>query len=161
MRPSRLLVAGLLVASLGLAACGDAGSGGRCTPRASSTIPVVTSGHLTATVDREVIGSGGSLLASVRVTGPLTYPAPCAGPVRMIVADSSDIHVDALAPPAPKGTPCGSTVTLAAGQHVEYDVQWTADPTLPTGTYRLILALDGLPELVVPVQLGLDLSGGC
>jgi hypothetical protein len=108
-----------------------------------------------------VVGAGGSLMASVRVMGPLTYAAPCDAPLRMIVADSADIHVDALAPPAPRGTPCGSAVTLAAGQHVEYDVQWTADPTLPTGRYRLVLVLDGQPELVLPIQLGLDLSAGC
>jgi len=159
-RPPRLAATGLLAAAMGLAACGDDGSTARCTPHASATVSTAHAGLLTAALDRAVVPSGGSVLASLRVAGPLSYQAPCAGPVRLLVIDSTDIHVDSLTPPAPKGTPCGA-VKLTAGQHVEYDVPWTADPTLPSGRYRLVLILDTQPQLVLSVQVGLDLGGGC
>jgi hypothetical protein len=158
MRLPPPLVAGPLGAALALAACGVAGQSARCTAHASPSPPVATAGQLTATVDRAVVPGGGSLQASVHIAGPLRYQAPCDGPVQLIVVDSADIHVDSLAPPAPRGTPCGE-VSLAAGQSAEYDVAWTADPTLPPGAYRLVLGLGDQPQLALPVRLGIDV--GC
>jgi hypothetical protein len=161
MRSPSLLAAGLVAAAVGLAGCGDQGTAQRCTPPPTPAATPASAGPLVAGVDRAVVPSGGAVLASLRVSGPLHYTAPCSGPVRLLVVDSADIHVDSLTPPAPKGTPCGD-VTLAAGQQARYDVQWTADPTLPTGRYRLVFVLDDQPQLAVTVQLGLDLgSAGC
>jgi hypothetical protein len=159
MRLPPALVAPPLGAALALAGCGDSAQSARCTPHASPSPPAVSAGQLTAAADRAVVPSGGSVQASVRVTGPLHYQAPCNAPLQLIVVDSADIHVDSLAPPAPRGTPCGD-VSLAAGQSAEYDVPWTADPTLPSGTYRLVLGLGDQPQLVLRVRLGLD-AGGC
>jgi len=159
MRLPPPLVAAPLGAALALAACGDAGQSARCTPHPSASPPSITAGQLTAFADRAVVPTGGSLQASVRVTGPLRYQAPCDAPLQLIVVDSTDIHIDSLAPPAPRGTPCGA-VALSAGQTAEYDVAWTADPTLPAGVYRLVLGLGDQPQLVVRVRLGLDV-GGC
>jgi len=156
MRTLHPLLAALLGAAL-CAACGEGGQTARCTPSAPATPPRTTSGALTAFTDRAVVPTGGSLQASVRVTGPAHYQAPCDGPLQVIVVDSADIHVDALSAPAPRGTPCGS-VALAAGQSAEYDVPWNTDPTLPPGEYRLVLGLGDQPQLVLHVRLGVDVS---
>jgi hypothetical protein len=152
------LVAALLGVALGTAACGGETTATRCTPQPTTSPPSAVAGPLTAGVDQAVMPSGGTLVATVKVAGPLAYQAPCDGPLRLIVVDSSDIHVDSLAPAAPKGTPCGA-VNLASGQKAEYDVQWTADPTLPPGGYRLVLALGDQAQLALSVRIGLAL--GC
>jgi hypothetical protein len=156
MRPP-LLVAALLGAAL--CACGDSAQTARCTTHAAATPPTATAGQLIAFADRAVVPSGGSLVAGVRAAGPLRYAAPCTAPLQLIVVDNADIHVDSETPPAPRGTPCGPAVSLAAGQTAEYDATWAADPTLPPGTYRLVLALGDQPQLVLHVRLGVDLSG--
>jgi hypothetical protein len=154
MRSPRLLDAPLLAAALGLAACSGGGTAGRCTPAPSPSPPTAGLGQLTASADRAVVPSGGTVGATVHVTGPLSYQAPCDRPVQLIVVDSTDLHVDSVSPPAPKGTPCGA-VSLAAGQSAEYDVLWNSDPTLPPGRYRLVLGLGDQPQLVLSVELGL------
>lgn len=151
----RSLAAALAGAALGLAACGGDSPPPLCTPHASPSPPVTNAGQLSATADRAALPVGGSVQATVRVAGPFAYQAPCDAPMRLIVVDSADIHVDSVAPPAPKGTPCGA-VNLAAGQSAEYDVVWNADPTLPTGAYRLVLALGDQPQLLLVVHLGVD-----
>lgn len=161
MRPSRPLVAALAGAALGLLACGGDTPAPHCSPpRASPSAPTVSSGHLTAVADRAVVPAGGSVAVAVQASGPWSFVAPCEGPVSLIVIDRTGIHVDALAPPAPKGTPCG-TVTLAAGETAEYEVVWNADPTLPPGPYRLVLGLGDQPQLVLTVRLGLEFGSGC
>ena len=152
------LVAALLGVALGTAACGGDTVATRCTPQPAPPPPSAVAGPLTATVDQAVVPSGGTLVATVKVAGPLAYQAPCAAPLRLIVVDSSDIHVDSSAPAAPKGTPCGA-VNLAGGQKAQYDVQWTADPTLPPGSYRLVLVLGDQPQMALSVRIGLEL--GC
>jgi hypothetical protein len=153
-RPLAVALAG---AALGLVACGSEAQTARCTPRPSPSPPAATAGQLTATADPAVVPAGGSVEAAVHVAGPLTYQAPCTAPLSLIVVDSTDIHVDSEGPPAPKGTPCGA-VKLAAGQTAEYDVVWNADPTLPTGPYRLVLGLGDQPQLVLTVHLGIEVS---
>lgn len=157
MRTLHPLLAALLGAAL-CAACGESGQTAHCTPSAPATPPRTTAGALTAFTDRAVVPSGGSLQASVRVTGPAHYQAACSGPLQVIVVDSADIHVDSVTAAAPRGTPCG-TVSLGAGQTAEYDVLWNSDPTLPPGDYRLVLGLGDQPQLVLHVRLALDL--GC
>ena len=156
MPSSRTFLAALAGGVLGLSACGSVQSA-RCRPQPTPTPPSATAGQLTATADRAVVPSGGTLAASVEVTGPLAYTAPCTAPLSLIVVDSTDIHVDAEAPPAPKGTPCGA-VKLAAGEKAQYDVLWNADPTLPSGRYRLVLGLGDQPQIVLGVKLGLDIA---
>jgi hypothetical protein len=94
------------------------------------------------------------LKVDIDVAGPLAYQAPCAAPVTLLVVDSVDIHVDVVSPVAPKGTPCGA-VSLAAGQTAHYEVLWTADPTLPTGRYRVVATLGDQAPIALPVELGL------
>jgi hypothetical protein len=157
MHVLRSLVLVAAGAAAGLTACGGDAQAVHCTPRPSPSPPVATAGQITASADRAVVPSGDTVATTVHVTGPLAYQAPCTGPLSLIVIDSTDIHVFSAAPPAPKGTPCGA-VTLAAGQSAEYDVQWNADPTLPSGRYRLVLALGDQPQLVLSMQLGLATS---
>jgi hypothetical protein len=137
-----------------LVACGAETTAARCTPPPTPSPPSVAAGALTASADRAVVPLGGMLKVTVAVAGPLSYQAPCDGPVRLIVVDSADIHVDSVSPPAPRGTPCGA-VAVAAGQTAHYDLLWTADPTLPVGAYRLVLTLGDQPALSLPVSLGL------
>ena len=158
MRSSRPLLAVLAGGVLGLSACGSVQSA-RCRPQPSPTPPSTTAGQLTATADRAVVPSGGTVAASVEAAGPLAYTAPCDAPLSLIVIDSTDIHVDAEAPPAPKGTPCGA-VKLAAGEKALYQVLWNTDSTLPSGRYRLVLGLGDQPQIVLAVRLGLDI-GAC
>jgi hypothetical protein len=141
-----------------LAACGDAPAPATCRTPAPATPPSATSGPLTAHADRGVFPAGGTLRISVDAAGPATYTAPCDQPLQVIVVDSADLHVAALAAPAPKGTPCGA-VALAAGQTAHYEVQWTADETLPSGAYRLVLTLGDQPPMTLPVELGLGPLG--
>ncbi len=148
----RLLAAALAGAIL--VACGGDSPTPPCTPQPSPSPPVATTGQLTASADKATVPSGGAVLASVRAVGPLHYQAPCDAPLDLIVVDRTDIHVDSVSPPAPKGTPCGA-VTLGAGQSAEYDVLWNSDPTLPPGPYRLVLGLGDQPQLVLQVQLGI------
>jgi hypothetical protein len=151
----RSLAVALAGAALGLAACGGDSPPPRCTPHPSPSPLATTAGQLSGALDRAALPLGGSVQATVRVSGPLVYQAPCNAPLSLIVVDTADIHVDSQAPPAPKGTPCGA-VSLAAGQSAEYDVVWNADPTLPTGAYRLVLALGDQPQLVLVVHLGIE-----
>jgi hypothetical protein len=69
------------------------------------------------------------------------------------VVDSTDLHVAAIAPPAPKGTPCGA-VSLAAGQRAHYEVLWTSDGTLPPGRYSLVATLGDQEPLTLQVTVG-------
>ena len=154
----RSRVVAFAAAAVGLAACGTDAQSAHCTPRASPPPPTITAGQLTATADRAVVPTGGSVAVAVHATGPFTYQAPCDAPLSMLVVDSADIHVYSSAPAAPKGTPCGA-VTLGASQGAEYDVLWTPDTTLPPGRYRLVLALGDQPQLVLGVQLGTTVSG--
>jgi len=139
--------------SVVLAACGDSAPAARCTPAPKATPATVTAGSLTARTDAGVIPAGGTLKLSLDAAGPLSYTAPCEQPVQLIVIDSSDLHVDALGPPAPKGTPCGP-VSLAAGQTAHYEVLWTADDTLPPGRYTLAATLGDQPALSLQVSVG-------
>ena len=150
--PPAAVLAGL---SLALAACGSTGSTARCSPTPHPSIgpPEVVDGPVTASAGSGVVALGSTAHVAVRVVGPASYQAPCEGPVRMIVVDSSDMHLYTDTPPAPRGTPCGA-VTLAAGQHAEYDLSWPVDPTLPTGGYRLLLALGNQPDMVLPLHVG-------
>ena len=160
MPSARALVAALSAPVLGLVACGGSVPTARCTPLPSTSPPAAVAGQLTAFADRAVVSSGGTVAAGVRVSGPLSYQAPCAAPLSLIVVDRADIHVDSESPPAPRGTPCGA-VALASGQTAEYDVLWNPDPTLPSGPYRLVLGLGDQPQLVVTVRVGLDFGGAC
>src|SRR5207302_7697146 len=87
----RALVAALPVLALGLVACGGGSPTARCTPRSSASPPMATAGQLTAFADSAVVPAGGTVAAGVRVTGPLSYQAPCAAPLRLIVVDRADI----------------------------------------------------------------------
>jgi hypothetical protein len=143
-----------------LAACGgEAAAPQQCRTPAPATPPSVAAGPLTARADRGVFPAGGTLRISLDAAGPVTYNAPCDQPVQVVVVDSADLHVAALSAPAPKGTPCGA-VTLAAGQTAHYEVPWTADETLPPGTYRLVVTLGDQASLALPVELGVG-SLGC
>jgi len=105
MSPPRLLACALAAVALGLAACNQDTVATRCRPVPTPSPSVASAGRLLATTDAAVVPTGGSVDASVKVTGPLDYQAPCEGPLSLIVIDRTDIHVDSLAPPAPKGTP--------------------------------------------------------
>src|SRR5258708_7898387 len=72
-RPLAVALAGV---ALGLAACGGDGQAARCTPHASPSPPVATAGPLTATADAAVVPAGGTVAATLHVTGPLAYQAP-------------------------------------------------------------------------------------
>jgi len=157
MPSPRLLAAALAGAALGLVACNQDTVATRCRPVPTPSPPVATAGQLTATTDAGIVPTGGAIDASVKVAGPLSYQAPCDGPLSLIVIDRTDIHVDSLAPPALKGTPCGA-VSLAAGQSAEYDVLWSSDPSLPPGPYRLVLSLGDQPQLVLSVRLGYEVQ---
>lgn len=157
MPSPRLLAAALAGAALGLVACNQDTVATRCRPVPTPSPPTASAGQLSASADAGIVPTGGSVDATVKVSGPLDYQAPCEGPLSLIVIDRTDIHVDSLTPPAPKGTPCGA-VKLAAGQSAEYDVLWTSDPTLPPGPYRLALTLGDQPQLVLTVQLGYEVQ---
>jgi hypothetical protein len=144
----------LAAACCGLAACGSDAPAVHCTPPPTPSPPSVVAGPLTASADHAVLAAGAMLKVSVDAGGPLSYQAPCTSPVTLLVVDSADIHVDSVSPVAPKGTPCGA-VTLAAGQTAHYEVIWTADPTLPPGRYRVVVALGDQAPIALPIELGL------
>src|SRR5690348_4007156 len=105
MPSPRLLACALAAVALGLVACNQDTVATRCRPVPTPSPPVAGAGQLTATSDAAIVPTGGSVDATVTVAGPLDYQAPCEGPLSLIVIDRTDIHVDSLAPPAPKGTP--------------------------------------------------------
>jgi hypothetical protein len=144
----------LAAACCGLAACAGDAPALHCTPPPSPTPPSAVAGPLTAAADHGLLAPGTMLKVSVDASGPLTYQAPCSSPLTLLVVDSADIHVDSVAPVAPKGTPCGA-VSLTAGQTAHYEVLWTADPTLPTGRYRVVATLGDQAPIALAFQLGL------
>jgi len=151
LRPPLLAV--LAGAGAALVACGDSTPAARCTPAPSATPAVAVAGPLTARTDAGTVPAGGTVKVSVDAVGPLAFTAPCDAPLQLIVIDSADLHVDALAPPAPKGTPCGPVV-LPAGRTAHYELLWTSDETLPPGRYSLVATLGDQPPLTLQVRLG-------
>jgi hypothetical protein len=150
---SRPLRAALAGPCLLIVACGDVVAPPRCTPEPTSSPPHISAGALTARADHGMMPAGNTLHVSVDAAGPVIYAAPCNQPVQLIVSDSADLHVAAEAPPAPKGTPCG-TVNLPAGQTAHYDLVWASDPTLPAGQYHVAVTLGDQAALALTVQLG-------
>jgi hypothetical protein len=149
----RTLCAALSTLCALLVACGETPTTAQCRTPAPATPASVSSGPLSAHTDRGVLQSGGTVHVSVDAVGPVTFTAPCDAPISAVVVDATDLHVGAVSAPAPKGTPCGA-VNLAAGDKAHYELAWTADITLPQGTYRLVVSLGDQPPLSLPVALG-------
>lgn len=161
MASSRLrgpMRAALPAALAGLAACGSgtATSTG-CPPPATTAAGGTTAraGVISVSADRRVAPRGGRVALAVTATGPARIAAPCTGPVSLVVADASGLHVFAADPPAVRGDPCGDVI-LAAGQTAAWQLGWDLDPTLPAGTYRLDVGVGDAP----PVGLSVEVSGG-
>jgi hypothetical protein len=149
----RALYAALSTASTLLVACGETATTAQCRTPAPATPASAVSGPLTAHTDRGVLQSGGTVHVVVDVVGPASFNAPCDAPVSAVVVDATDLHVAAVSAPAPKGTPCGA-VSLPAGDKAHYELAWTADITLPSGGYRLVVTLGDQPPVTLPVALG-------
>lgn len=153
MPPRRPPLVALAVACAALAACGDSTPAARCTPPPTAAPASAASGPLSARTDRGSMAAGDTVRVSLDVAGPASYTAPCDQPLQLVVIDSTDLHVGAVAPPAPKGTPCGA-VALAAGQTAHYEVLWTSDDTLPAGRYSLVATLGDQPPLTLALTVG-------
>jgi acyl dehydratase len=124
MRPA---LAGLLT-SLLLCACGGQVVG--------DPGPSVEPGHLTLVAAPDRLSPGGTVHATVTVTGPAEYEAGCVQTVRLWVLDAQNQR--AWTEPAPEVT-CMAIINkqLPAGQTATFQVDWPVAATLHPGRYTI------------------------
>ncbi len=116
-----------LMTSLLLCACGQA---------LADPGPSVEPGHLTLVAVPDRLSPGGTVHATVTVTGPTEYEAGCMQTVHLWVLDSQKQR--AWTEPAPEVT-CMAIINkqLAAGQTATFQVDWPVAATLHPGRYTI------------------------
>lgn len=133
-----------LVASLLLYGCGQVvGHPG----------PSVEPGHLTLVAIPDRLSLGGTVHATVTVTGPAEYEAGCVQTVQLWVLDNQNQR--AWTEPAPEVT-CMAIINkqLPAGQAASFQVDWPVAATLHPGRYTI----HGLFLFTLPMGAGTRVS---
>ena len=146
-----------LVAPLLLASC-SASSVASCRPLPTSAPLRLLFGPITLSATRASVAPGQSDTLTVTIHGPVQFSADCTEAVQVSIVDSEGVAV-AIPPGSQITGRCGA-VTLGATDSATYTFTWAPDPTLPSGSYTVTLALGDQK----PVQMDLEIrtvDGGC
>ncbi|TMD05952.1 MAG: hypothetical protein E6I23_15115 [Chloroflexi bacterium] len=115
--------------------------------------PSAEPGQLTLVAAPDRLSPGGTVHATVTVTGPTEYEAGCVQTVRLWVLDTQ--HQRAWTEPAPEVTCMALTnQQLAAGQTATFQVDWPVSATLHPGRYTI----HGLFLFTLPMGAGTRVS---